>query len=458
MEKPPSNFAPGDYLLRYPVRTEEQSRSCQIDRGMRAEELDVRGSSAISDRPTTNGESCPPLWTNESVLHESAPRALRKAFAAGDQDEGWKAWRRHLQRRKRPISPTRIYPGGSMLAWGLPIEPSPELGWLLKQLGPGRDRRRAAREKLAALWRGEESSHDHPLIANSSDHIEHSNGNAGHYNGQLIHPHHLAHVPLTTHGSAELAEVHSPLTCLAWLHLLVIRPELFSPELWWQVCSRLLEVAQEQGARLESDPLGHQLWAGELPLTLAALLPELNPCRDLRGPATAALTLGIAEILDGEGLPHSRYLDVFQPLVACWSRSRLIAGHFDGGCWNEAAEAQFPLALREAVRLNFGSGIRENSAWVETRNSHRFCYWLSDLVQDLTTDKPTRRLIHAVVGKRRTRDKLTSKPQRLPAPAVHSEWAELAILRTDWSRRGASSPSPMRSKQFAYSSLSARNH
>ncbi len=217
---------------------------------MRAEELDVRGKSAVSDRSTTNGESCPPLWTNESILHETAPRALRKAFAAGDQDEGWKAWRRHLQRRKRPISPTRIYPGGSMLAWGLPIEPSPELGWLLKQLGPGRDRRRAAREKLAELaeqWRGEKSSHDHPLIANGSDHIEQSNGNAGHSNGQLIHPHHLAHAPLTTHGSTELAEVHSPLTCLAWLHLLVIRPELFSAELWWQVCSRLLEVAQETG-------------------------------------------------------------------------------------------------------------------------------------------------------------------------------------------------------------------
>jgi hypothetical protein len=326
------------------------------------------------------------------------------------------------------------------MAWGLPIEPSPELGWLLKQLGPGRDRRRAAREKLAELaghWCEERSSRDHASIANGSDHIEQSNGNAGHSNGQPVHPHHLAHAPLTTHGSAELAEVHSPLTCLAWLHLLVSRPELFSAELWWQVCSRLLEVAQRQGAGLESDPLGHQLWAGELPLTLAALLPEFTPCRDLRGPATAALTLGIAEILDGEGLPHSRYLDEFQSLVACWSRCHLIADHLEGGCWNEAAEAQFPLALREAVRLNFGSGIRENSAWVETRNSHKLRCWLSDLVQDLTTDKPTRRLIDAVVGKRRTRHKMASKPQRLPAPAVHSEWAELAILRTDWSRRAA---------------------
>ncbi len=261
-----------------------------------------------------------------------------------------------------------------------------------------------------------------------------------------------------SNGKPRLLTTHetrlNPCEDLAWLHLLVARAELFSGELWWQVFAHLLEVARTPVASLESDPVTHQVLAGELPLSLAALLPELNPCRALRAPAAVALSNGMAELLDGEGLPQCRYLDVFHSLIACWSRCKLVGGHIEGSCWNEAAEAQFPLALREAVRLaTVFSGIRENSVpfnhGLLTNSSTKpsparrasvalgQLAWLADVARDLTRDKPTRRLVRAVLDPRKKSRARAIKPGRLPSPAVHSEWAEIAVLRTDWSRRAA---------------------
>ena len=83
------------------------------------------------------------------------------------------------------------------------------------------------------------------------------------------------------------------------------------------------------------------------------------PC--LRVAAARSLSLGLAEMLDGEGLPQSRLLSAFIPLVACWTRCRLIVARISPeageelaspvACWDADAEGQYPLAVREAVRL-----------------------------------------------------------------------------------------------------------
>ena len=43
--------------------------------------------------------------------------------------------------------------------------------------------------------------------------------------------------------------------------------------------------------------------AGELPLALGYLFPELQPMRSLRHPARQALSEGLIALTDGEGLP-----------------------------------------------------------------------------------------------------------------------------------------------------------
>jgi hypothetical protein len=400
-----------------------------MDRGMRADEVYVSGTAAVADLAATNGKPRAPAWNVESLWHVSAPRAACEAFAAGDQTVGWKAWRRHLHRRRRSTALDRLTRGkSSTLIWSADMAHSPRFAWLVEQLSGRRSGRGAARKELLAL--AQKWCEESPLL----NEVHHSNGKPR---------------SLTTHETRL-----NPCEGLAWLHLLVARTELFSCELWWQVFTHVLELARRPAVSLESDPLTHQVLAGELPLSLAALLPELNPCRVLRAPAAVALSNGMAELLDGEGLPQCRYLDVFHSLIACWSRCRLVGRHMEDGCWNEAAEAQFPLALREAVRLApVSSGIRENPVPVDhgilTNSATKPSLvrranaaigqlaWLADVARDLNCDKPTRRLVCGVLDPRKKSRARPIQPGRLPSPAVHSEWAEIAVLRTDWSRRAA---------------------
>ena len=394
---------------------------------MRADEVYVSGTVTVADLAATNGKPRTPAWNVESLWHVSAPRAACEAFAAGDQTAGWKAWRRYLHRRRRSTSLDRLTSGkSSTLTWSAIAANSPRIAWLVEQLSRRRSGRGAARKELLAL--AQKWCEESPLL----NEVHHSNGKP---------------CSLTT-----LETRLNPCEGLAWLHLLVARAELFSGELWWQVFTHLLELARRPAVSLESDPLTHQVLAGELPLSLAALLPELNPCRVLRAPAAVALSNAMAELLDGEGLPQCRYLDVFHSLIACWSRCRLVGGHIEGGCWNEAAEAQFPLALREAVRLapfaNSAPTIHQPDAPARESERHPSLArrasvalgrlaWLADVARDLTRDKPTRRLVRALLDPRKKSRARAIKPGRLPSAAVHSEWAEIAVLRTDWSRRAA---------------------
>jgi hypothetical protein len=206
-----------------------------------------------------------------------------------------------------------------------------------------------------------------------------------------------------------------------------------------------LAVAPAQG--LEEDPIAQQIYRGELPLTLAWLFPEVAPCEALHPAAVDTLSLGVAEILDGEGLPQRRFLPAFRRLIACWTRSRLIgdaigqsAGDGDvlhGGCWKAEAEEQFPFAVREAVRLSRADGtpvLSELDA-ESLRQWRRERHWLRDIALPLVKNKANRRL--SAMLENNSKPLSVAKTAELPPPAVHSEWAEIGVLRTDWSRHSA---------------------
>ncbi len=260
------------------------------------------------------------VWPAVSGLFWSpaAPRVIVEAYGAGDAAAAWKAWRKYL--RKRPLQLTRLHDGKlSMLARGL-VSPGTEtrLGWLLQQLerkSPGK-KTAATIAKYAEQW-----LHEPPAMPSDAAAVE----------------------------------------ALTWLHLLASRPVLFDGPRWWRMLEALSRIAVSPAPPLEEDAAAEQIQRGELPLTLSWLFPEVEPCAALRAAAVEALSLGMSEILDGEGLPQSRFLPAFRLLVACWTRCRLIGeaiGHtagdgdvLQGGCWKAEAEEQFPLAVREAVRL-----------------------------------------------------------------------------------------------------------
>jgi hypothetical protein len=421
-----------------------------MDSGMQPQEFYNSGGAALAEPPPASGAPQGPLLGNESFWHESAPADVRESYSAGESIAGWKAWKRHLLRRRRPVPIARLWKGkDSLLAWGDVAPPhASRLAWLLQSLG--RHSKGGASHDAAAAnahqWLEERAaSDDRSPLAVAEPHPD-GNGDSHSGNGKL--PHSVRREGLETTSAIALE-------ALAWLHMLAMRVNLFDRDSWWRVWRHLHEMSRRPAISLDADPLGHQLSAGELPLTLAYLFPELNPCHQLQSPAAAALSHGMAELLDGEGLPQSRHLAAFRPLAACWTRCRLLGENLEGGCWNAEAEEQFPLALREAVRLTRQDGsptltsaaaqavatveLASIAAKAEKSVAHvasRSAAWLVDVAAELIADKPTRRLIRATLATRREKAALRVKPRQLPHSAVHSEWSEIAVLRPDWSARG----------------------
>jgi len=93
-----------------------------------------------------------------------------------------------------------------------------------------------------------------------------------------------------------------------------------SSGLWWQLVDSLWSVVESSDNwRSDAELPPEQGWtqqllAGELPLTLAYLFPEIRPLHQLRSRAADGLTEGLVELLNGEGLPAGPYLSVLRPL------------------------------------------------------------------------------------------------------------------------------------------------
>ncbi len=312
-----------------------------------------------------------------------------------------------------------------MLHWNWPSDRNSDLGNRLLALLDHRGGKRAAtRQSLhdaARLWL---ASHDRSngsvVIAGVSTHPGH-NGALHVGNGSVARSQNFER-----RGSPAANAFES----LAWLHLLAEQVHLFDGDLWWQVWRKLRGIAENPPAANDADALAYQLAAAELPLALAYLFPELVDDGALALAAEAAISHGMTELLDAEGMPLCRYLAVFPALAASWTRCRLIAAQLENKGWPTVAESRFTLALREAARLARRDGSMPFADDVGHR-ARRKSAWLA-VAADLVADKPIRRLLRAAARGWRTKRGRKLDSNRLPHPAAHSERAEIAGLRPTW--------------------------
>ena len=382
---------------------------------------------SLADSPEMNGiDSHWPPAGDEAFWHESAPGSVRRRYASGDAAGGWKRWRRHLLDRgnarlaeqlAEKLAGSRKKAAGA-LSWGSygsPVQ-QPRLAWLLKMADA---RPRQARE----------------LASESPAHIE----------GWLAETAGLNSWSPTTDEALE---------AIAWVRALSPLLRVCNTEIWWQLLKRLHDLATIATVPLDDDPLAHQLACGELPWSLAALFSEIEPCRQLAPAAAKSLSLGIAELLDGTGVPQSRFLLIFHRLVASWTRSRLLAAAVRAtsaksgldNCWDADAEQEFPQAVREALRLSRFDGtpvLAERGEADALPASTANTAWLTDVAVALAGegDKKYRRTMQTIAAGRGSKERRGQSSRlaqkKLPDPAFNSEWAELAVLQTDWSSRAA---------------------
>lgn len=306
----------------------------------------------------------------------------------------WKTWATKLARRKKPTPLVDLIDikKASPLAWSLPGEAvEGETADLM--------------DRLARLGRREKPRRVESLAEEISPWLAEADGRP---------------------ASPEYA-----LECLAWCHALPKLAEAASPADWCALLAHLLEaVAQTAPLALHQTPLEHQLLAGELPLTLAWLFPKLPSCAELAEPGAAAISTGLLELLDGEGEIASQHLDQFRQLLGCWTRATLLTQKMKRVAISTEGQAQFDWAVRQGMRLTRADGSQTLSAVPSLRQGELFqtALRLCNDPTDWTIADVAMRGVRVPPSTLMAIDDVEAAPTR-------SEWAGVALLRSDWTRK-----------------------
>jgi len=334
----------------------------------------------------------PAIGSAKSFWHKSAPPVVRKAFESGDSNRGWNAWVEHLARRKWPAPLTEM----------LSIDESPLL-WALPEALENCDtpERLVRIVQLSIKDRGGSSSPQHMLSGWLAD----------------------------AAGSA--ADEGCALEALAWCHSMPRLAGMVSADAWWDMLDHLVSLVNESGQiKLDDDPLLQQLLAGELALALACLFPEIASTRKLSRSARRALSTGLVDLLDGEGVIRAGHIGLLHPLLACWTRCRILENGLKKGCLHAAARDQYEWLVRHALRLTrydgtqvFGDGSAGRRADALLSAALRF-----DSDKD---DHAIATLVRARKKKKAAAAK--TSPKTLPDVALHSPWAATSVLCPAWS-------------------------
>jgi hypothetical protein len=318
---------------------------------------------------------------DKSLWHDAAPRRLKALSSQADPQRRWKVWQRHLNRRKQPATPPFLDGKTPPILWAWPDS------WL-------RDDLSAALDSL-----GEQSD-------------------------------------IVDLGDGLPEDLPTALRTVALAYALPGLAAKLSSEAWWKLADGLRVLAtdaQQLGVRWESDP--HDVLAGELPLVLGYLFPEVRSLRALRKPARKALSEAILEVTDGRGVPHTRLLPALAPLWACWTRCRWLGKRLKQGCWSRDAETQYEWLVRRVIRLSDGER-RLALCGAEPHDAPVLPKQLFSTALELAGDSADYAAAAGAVSRSILPAGVDFDEEDLPKPSFNSEWSGVAVLATGWSRRG----------------------
>ncbi|WP_147274158.1 hypothetical protein [Bremerella cremea] len=223
-----------------------------------------------------------------------------------------------------------------------------------------------------------------------------------------------------------IAERNLVLELLACAHALPTLAPVLSADLWWQLLDKLMSHAIDAASTNFSKKIFEQGLAGELPLTLAYLFPELQACLDLGSPAVEVLDEGMQSLTDGEGLLKVDQLLHLRALLACWTRSQAMIQATDG--WQLSADAytQYQWMVRHLLRLTRADGTQTLSSGLSgVYNKHLYQTALAQ-----GKDEEDDVIAHLTLPN----SKGKASEWQLPYPSYESAWSQFAFLRTDWQR------------------------
>ncbi len=232
-------------------------------------------------------------------------------------------------------------------------------------------------------------------------------------------------------ASGSAAGVEYALEALALARRLPQVAQQVSADAWFAVLAHLIDTTHEAGSiDVEQQPLAAQLLAGELPLTLAYLFPELTPCRRLAPEARRVLSAGLCDLLDGEGLVSAGRFALMRPLLACWTRCRLLGNGMKRPCFTPEARRQYAFMVRHALRFTRHDGTAMLGPAGQCGDGNLLHAAVA--AGGKADDRALAALALPPGG--RTAGRKAAAAASLPEPTVQSDWAAAALLRPDWSR------------------------
>jgi hypothetical protein len=308
--------------------------------------------------------------------------------------EDWEAWAAHLAGRKTPRDPWRTI--GTKSVW--------PLIWALDHTSVPAD----TRELIARIARWCE----HPGKSRTATLVK-----------QLERW--LADSPSRRNDLA------TGLEALAWSYILPRLAETLPASTWHEVLGLLIDLATNwPELDLQSQPLAHQWLAGELPWTLAYQFPELSVCQRLGEPAVKALSRGLKELLDSNGLPAAQHVSFVRPLLACWTRCLALHGDKTPPLFDASASSYFEWFVRRALQLTRQTGCPVFSG-VSTGSDDRELF---ETAIELVGDEEDLLIANQILPSRVNYRRKNRQQGILAEPSANSEWGQLAVFRPDWSR------------------------
>lgn len=328
---------------------------------------------------------------DKPLLISLAEDEERCMHSVREQCGNWEQWIRRLGRRKKPRSLWKLVPCSTVppLLWSKSADVS-EL--TLSLIRDQRQLKRKSKSQSVAWNRRAESW-------------------------------------LRNHSDAPLS-YDSALQHLAWTHSLPTLGNKLDADVWQAVLGVLISTATSARHSLVDLSAERQLFAGELPLSLAYLFPELSVCQQQAPGARQQLSAGILDTLDGEGMPHATLVSLTRELLACWTRCGYMATLVPGAKLRKTARIQFRWLITQVLRLsgNDGQLAFTRSDHDDVHNTHT----LLCAAAELTKSPENLDTANTLFSNGKAPHRLS---KHLPDPAYHSDCAELGVMRTDWSKK-----------------------
>ncbi len=144
---------------------------------------------------------------------------------------------------------------------------------------------------------------------------------------------------------------------IAWAEGLPLLKTILASQDWLALGELLSSLpADVDQQTLHEQPLVHQLLAGELAWTLAARLTHGPSSARLEKSGRAAISLGLSQILDRQGMLSAEHYRLLRPLLACWTRCRALAAELPHGGWGPRPEQRYQRLVRNALRCTRPDG------------------------------------------------------------------------------------------------------